>query len=267
MYNNSSNGSIKVTVEHDEENQVVYIRNKSDGHYLTAHENCKHVYWTEPNDDIWTWEQFSLDDDTNALVTSEGMHLWYNDDDETMWQCDSTDGVITLKKDSDEDSEDEENDDTKDSEDEENDDTKDSEDEENDETKDSEDDEDDTKDSDEEEEEEDTPPPEPKKKMKNKKSDEAPKKNNKKGADAPKKKTKKDDEPNKKKREATPLMKAVQLFYKATLDKVKKKQPGLKYPEYKKIMGAMWNELSQKKKDNWIAEVTASASSSSSDEE
>ena len=50
----------KVFVEYDPDTETHYIRRVSDGHYLSAHEDQKHVFWTEPNTNIWTWEQMTL---------------------------------------------------------------------------------------------------------------------------------------------------------------------------------------------------------------
>ena len=78
----------KVFVEYDPDTETHYIRRVSDGHYLSAHDNQKHVYWMEPNPDIWTWEQMKLTtfgETSNVLMTAHGT-LMYMDDDENLWQ-------------------------------------------------------------------------------------------------------------------------------------------------------------------------------------
>ena len=89
--------SDKVIVEYDPHAETHYVRRKSDGYYLSAHDNLKHVFWMAPNPDIWTWEQFTLttlnegseDEDheiKNVLVSAHGTWI-YMDEDENMWQC------------------------------------------------------------------------------------------------------------------------------------------------------------------------------------
>jgi hypothetical protein len=79
----------KVFLEYDPETETHYLRRVSDGHYLSAHDDCKHVYWTEPNSDIWTWEQVSWDPEKeNVLTTAHGTWIYLSDDDdERLWQC------------------------------------------------------------------------------------------------------------------------------------------------------------------------------------
>ena len=91
--------SDKVLVEYDPHTETYFVRRKSDGYYLSAHDNLNHVFWIEPSPDIWTWEQFTLttlgeglgDDDEdneikNVLVSAHGTWIWIDEDD-NMWQC------------------------------------------------------------------------------------------------------------------------------------------------------------------------------------
>lgn len=89
--------SDKVLVEYDPHTETHFVRRMSDGYYLSAHDNLKHVFWMAPHPDIWTWEQFTLstlgegsdDEDNkikNVLVSTHGTWIWM-DEDENMWQC------------------------------------------------------------------------------------------------------------------------------------------------------------------------------------
>jgi hypothetical protein len=78
----------KVFVEYDPDTETHYIRRVSDGHYLSAHEDQKHVFWTEPNTNIWTWEQMTLStlgETPHILMTAHGT-LLYIDDEDRLWQ-------------------------------------------------------------------------------------------------------------------------------------------------------------------------------------
>ena len=47
-------------VEHEDvDHECWYVKRVSDGQYLSAHDDHKHVYWSEC-DEPWTWEQFTL---------------------------------------------------------------------------------------------------------------------------------------------------------------------------------------------------------------
>lgn len=78
----------KVFVEYDPDTETHYIRRVSDGHYLSAHDDQKHVFWTEPNPNIWTWEQMTLatmGETPQVLMTAHGT-LLYIDDNDRLWQ-------------------------------------------------------------------------------------------------------------------------------------------------------------------------------------
>lgn len=78
----------KVFLEYDPETETHYLRRVSDGHYMSAHDDCKHVYWTEPNKDIWTWEQVSWDPEKeNVITTAHGTWIYLSEDDDCLWQC------------------------------------------------------------------------------------------------------------------------------------------------------------------------------------
>jgi hypothetical protein len=95
--NDINNGYIDVIIEPDYENGCVYIRRESDGFYMSAHDNKQHIYWTEPNDDIWTWEQYTIEYE-NRLKTSHGTYIMcVESTNDEMWQVNDTDEYYILR--------------------------------------------------------------------------------------------------------------------------------------------------------------------------
>ena len=81
-----------VFVEPGFQTDTFHVRRVSDGFYLSAHDNQKHVFWMEPNDDIWTWEQFTFSpDNNNILVTAHGTQVYMDPESEEMLQCEPED--------------------------------------------------------------------------------------------------------------------------------------------------------------------------------
>ena len=77
-----------VFVEPGFQTDTFHVRRVSDGFYLSAHDNQKHVFWMAPNDDIWTWEQFTFSpDNNNILVTAHGTQVYMDPETEEMLQC------------------------------------------------------------------------------------------------------------------------------------------------------------------------------------
>ena len=77
-----------VFVEPGFQTDTFHVRRVSDGFYLSAHDNLKHVFWMEPHDNIWTWEQFTFSpDNNNILVTAHGTRTYMDPESEEMWQC------------------------------------------------------------------------------------------------------------------------------------------------------------------------------------
>lgn len=79
----SGNKSTSIIVEHDYENECVYVRRA----YLSAHKVVKHL--NEPSDD--TWEEYTLigGESNNLLMkTSRGTYLMVDKDtlELVMWQ-------------------------------------------------------------------------------------------------------------------------------------------------------------------------------------
>ena len=54
------------------------------GDVLTAHDNCKHVYWSYI-DEPGTWEHFTFDEH-KRLVSSHDTCVWYDAETEKIWQ-------------------------------------------------------------------------------------------------------------------------------------------------------------------------------------
>jgi hypothetical protein len=70
-----------VTANAVEGQYLITIQNDQ-GQYLSAHENQKHMYWS---DDVYGWwEYFSLDLETNRLKTIHHTYVWFDGKD--MWQ-------------------------------------------------------------------------------------------------------------------------------------------------------------------------------------
>ena len=92
----STEETIVVGVEHDESLGCVYIRDVRNGHYLSAHKNRKHVYWTEDKDkdkdkEAWTWERFYILEPTRTLCTSHGTYIYPDPGEDAVWQMDEDD--------------------------------------------------------------------------------------------------------------------------------------------------------------------------------
>lgn len=75
----------------DNGGRMVLLRNSNTQEWLSAHDNEKHVYWSSPKTDPWTWECFRIDEDTKRIGTAHGTHLWYDAETETIWQSPATD--------------------------------------------------------------------------------------------------------------------------------------------------------------------------------
>ena len=78
-----------VFVEQGFQTDTFHVRRVSDGFYLSAHDNQKHVFWMAPHDNIWTWEQFTFcPENNNILVTAHGTWIYMGDPEtEEMLQC------------------------------------------------------------------------------------------------------------------------------------------------------------------------------------
>jgi 5-methylcytosine-specific restriction endonuclease McrA len=53
------------------------------GKVLSAHENCKHVYWS--SEEPWNWEYFTIDEH-KRIISSHDTYIWYDEESEQMWQ-------------------------------------------------------------------------------------------------------------------------------------------------------------------------------------
>ena len=178
-----------VFVEQCFQTDTFHIRRVSDGFYLSAHDNQKHVFWMAPHDNIWTWEQFTFcPENNNLLVTSHGTRTYMDPETDEMWQCEHP----------------------------------------------------------EEDPEEDPDSfghlhpdfvfkPVPK--------TEEPE------AENPKKE-------QQEKRKLSPKQLGLNLFMKATKEKVCKENPDSAWGDQKKILGTMWKELNESQKANWIKEAS-----------
>jgi hypothetical protein len=60
------------------------LKNTTTGDVLSAHDNCKHVYWSS-SESPWTWEHFTFDEH-KRLVSSHDTCVWYDEESEQMWQ-------------------------------------------------------------------------------------------------------------------------------------------------------------------------------------
>lgn len=66
------------------ETRKYVLRNPVTGDMLTAHDNCKHVYWSS-FDEAWIWGHFTFDEH-KRLVSVHDTCMWYDTDTERMWQ-------------------------------------------------------------------------------------------------------------------------------------------------------------------------------------
>ena len=222
--------SDKVLVEYDPHTETHFVRRMSDGYYLSAHDNLKHVFWMAPHPDIWTWEQFTLstlgegsdDEDNkikNVLVSTHGTWIWMDEDD-NMWQCvaDEDDesnnlpDMGRLRHDFEMDYESDNhhgpacwNEET-----------------------------------------EADPPTTAKPSSSNKNKDSA--------KDLPAK-----DPSSKEKRVLSPKQLGLNLFMKAKKEKVRSENSELTWGDQKKILGGMWKDLSESQQQKWIDEASSSS--------
>lgn len=68
----------------------VMLRNSKTQEWLSAHDNEKHVYWSSPKTEPWTWEFFVIENN-NRIGTAHGTYLWYDGETGTVWQSPATD--------------------------------------------------------------------------------------------------------------------------------------------------------------------------------
>ena len=80
-----------VAYEVDDNPEWMYLQDPESQRFLTAHRNCKHVYWSA---DKSTWQQFKKDPETGALITAHNMNIWFDDEQKRFWQT-QTDAQVT----------------------------------------------------------------------------------------------------------------------------------------------------------------------------
>lgn len=63
---------------------------RGDGKYLTAHEDLKHVYWSDEPD---TWETFVKESHGESYILKTYHDTYLHFEDDNMWQCNDLDDV------------------------------------------------------------------------------------------------------------------------------------------------------------------------------
>jgi len=86
------NKTIDVEIERCD-NLYVYVKRKEDKMYLSAHEDMKHIFWTdEPSD----WETWEITED-NHLYSWHYTYAFYDETNDNHWQCGSHKEYSTLQ--------------------------------------------------------------------------------------------------------------------------------------------------------------------------
>ena len=88
--NNSCDVSMDVElVELDKDEGIYMIRDILTNNMLSAHGDCKHVYWTDGDQEPDMWEQFTLDPWDGILTSIHDTHMYFDGHDMFQYSIDN----------------------------------------------------------------------------------------------------------------------------------------------------------------------------------
>ena len=82
-----------VRVERDHEIDGMYYIKNENSEYLSAYNNGKHIYWTNTDSHVGSWQQFTIDGEEHVLKSFHDTHLVYEEKREVMWQIEVDESI------------------------------------------------------------------------------------------------------------------------------------------------------------------------------
>jgi len=70
--------TIDVVVERNLAKNCVHVRRITDGYYLMAYDNRHNMYWAKNNQRLYDWDEFTVDNNDNKLITVHGTCVCYD---------------------------------------------------------------------------------------------------------------------------------------------------------------------------------------------